>query len=65
MDFFDAGVMERLRHQLLNSRASQNRIGLSSLSPCLTVHSQVSLTLLYLLRQHFIVEPILYFIFRY
>ena len=47
MDYFDAGIMERLRHQLVNSEESQKQLGFSCLgsssSPCLIVHSQVSL----------------------
>lgn len=40
-DYFDSGVMERLRHQLFISQESQQRLGLSSHNNCLTVQSQV------------------------
>ena len=40
-DYFDSGVMERLRHQLFISQESQQRLGLSSRNNCLTVQSQV------------------------
>ncbi|KAK4012258.1 putative Zinc finger protein AEBP2 [Daphnia magna] len=40
-DFFDSGVMERLRHQLINSRTTHNQIGVSCVTNDLTVHSQV------------------------
>lgn len=40
-DYFDSGVMERLRHQLINSRVNQTKLDLSLITNGLTVHSQV------------------------
>ena len=41
-DYFDTGIMERLRHQLVDSQQSETRLGLSPLANSLTVSSQVS-----------------------
>ncbi len=41
-DFFDSGVMERLRHQLINSQVTQNRVGVSCITNDLIVRSQVN-----------------------
>jgi zinc finger protein AEBP2 len=40
-DYFDTGIMERLRHQLVDSQQSETRLGLSPLANSLTVSSQV------------------------
>ena len=40
-DYFDAGIMERLQHQLISSHVNQNRLGLSLSSGKLTFSSQV------------------------
>jgi len=40
-DYFDAGIMERLQHQLISSHVNQNRLGLSLSSGQLTFSSQV------------------------
>lgn len=53
LDYFDSGVMERLRHQLLYSRLSQNGINLSLLTNGISVRSQVKLSLVIVLGQSF------------
>ena len=46
-DYFDTGIMERLRHQLVDSQQSETRLGLSPLANSLTVSSQVSFHLFF------------------
>jgi hypothetical protein len=43
--------MERLRYQLLDSQQNETRLGLSPLANSLTVSSQVSFHLLFILEQ--------------